>query len=72
MSNNKTAVHIRPWQVSAQVHIQNIQMAATCVQQAYFLTNLKYANKLPKHMSHGEFAHVCHACYHVATAKSGN
>jgi hypothetical protein len=23
------------------------------VQHAYFLTNLKYANKLPRHMSHG-------------------
>jgi hypothetical protein len=27
MPNNKTAVYIRPWQVSAQAHIQNMQMA---------------------------------------------
>ena len=32
MLNNKTAVHIRPWRVSTQAHIQNMQMAATSAQ----------------------------------------
>ena len=31
------------------------------VQHAYFLTNLKYANKLPRHMSHG-YIRTCPPC----------
>ena len=30
MSNNKTPVHIRPWQVTAQAHMLNMQMAVFC------------------------------------------
>ena len=40
MSNNKTAVHIRLWRVSAQAHIQNMQMAATSAQIHWHMLNL--------------------------------
>jgi hypothetical protein len=40
MLNNKTTVHIRPWQVSAQAHIQNMQMVATSVQIHWHMLNL--------------------------------
>ena len=40
MLNNKTAVHIRLWRVSAQAHIQNMQMAATSAQIHWHMPNL--------------------------------
>ena len=40
MSNNKTAVHMHPWQVSAQAHIQDMQMAVTSVQIHWHMLNL--------------------------------
>ena len=40
MLNSKTAVHICPWQVSAQAHIQNMQMAATSAQIHWHVINL--------------------------------
>jgi hypothetical protein len=40
MSNNKTAVHIHPWRVSAQVHIQNMQLAATSAQIHWDMLNM--------------------------------
>ena len=36
------------------------------VQHAYFLTNLKYANKLPRHMSCG-YIRTCPPCTHKTT-----
>jgi hypothetical protein len=40
MSNNKTAVHIRPWRVSTQAHIQDMQLAATSAQIHWHMLNM--------------------------------
>ena len=40
MSNHKTTVHIHPWQVSAQAHIQDMQVAVTSAQIHWHMLNL--------------------------------
>jgi hypothetical protein len=40
MLNNKTAVHICLWQVSAQAHIQDMQIAATSAQIHWHMLNM--------------------------------
>ena len=37
MLNNKTAVHICPWRVSARAHIQNMLRAATSLQIYWYM-----------------------------------
>ena len=75
MSNNKTAVHIRLWRVSAQAHIQNMHMAATSAQIHWHMLNLAMdlcnihiflQNMLINCQGICPvviFAHVCHASF---------